>query len=371
MGRELAMAGSPEKRDQSISLDPSFEGKSQRRPLLVYAEFEPLHTLRVALASQGIDTWRARSGGQALSFLGNFRPVHVIFADKNLPDGTWLDLVRAKRRTSAPVIVEKAPVRELLLSRGVAIGRATAESIMHTNAVSGPICSNMSFEQFLSSHPWIGEKLRKHPTPANDNDFLNDNKELRNFLNAHPFVQADLKQEPRAFMQREQEFERWEREQVVASRDAHDASVAEFDPFLSNHPWIAKKLKEKPSLANDKDFLNDNSELAHFLNAHPYVQSALREDPVGFMQRVRDFEIYRSYYNDEAMRGQLAEFDQFLANHPWIAKKLRENPSRANDQDFLHDNPQLRDYLSAHPVLQQEFRSNPQRVMNRAYARAY
>ena len=65
-------------------------------------------------------------------------------------------------------------------------------------------------------------------------------------------------------------------------------------------------MNGKPSLANDKDFLHDNSELAHFLNAHPYVQSALREDPVGFMQRVRDFEIYGSYYNDEAMRGQLA-----------------------------------------------------------------
>jgi hypothetical protein len=98
-----------------------------------------------------------------------------------------------------------------------------------------------SFEQFLSSHPWIAEKLRKDPTLANNSDFLNDNKELRNFLNAHPFVQADLRQDPCAFMQREQEFERWERERVAASSAANDASVAEFDQFLSNHPWIAKR----------------------------------------------------------------------------------------------------------------------------------
>jgi hypothetical protein len=228
-----------------------------------------------------------------------------------------------------------------------------------------------SFEQFLSSHAWIAEKLRKDPALANNRDFLNDNKELRNFLNAHPFVQADLKQNPRAFMRREQEFERSEREQVATSSDPRDGSVAEFDQFLSNHSWIAKKLKEKPSLANDKDFLNDNSPLPDFLNAHPYVQSALREDPVGFMQRVRDFEIYGSNYNNEAMRAQLAEFEQFLANHRWIAKKLREKPSLANDQDFLHDNPELRDYLSARPALQQEFRSNPQGVMDRAYARSY
>jgi len=228
-----------------------------------------------------------------------------------------------------------------------------------------------SFEQFLSGHPWIAEKLRKDPTLANNRDFLNDNKELRKFLDAHPFVQGDLKQNPRAFIQNEQEFERWEREQVAGGGDPRLGAMAEFDQFLSNHPWIAKKLKEKPSLANEKDFLNDNSELPHFLNAHPNVQSALREDPVGFMQRVRDFEVYGSYYNNEAMRGQLAEFDQFLANQPWIAKKLKEKPSLANDRDFLHDNPEFGDYLSAHPVLQQEFRSNPRGVVNRASARSY
>jgi PleD family two-component response regulator len=92
-------------RKKSINSEPSNSRQKPASALLVYAEFEPLHTLRVALASQGIDTWRARSCQQALSFLANFRPVHVIFTDKNLPDGTWLDLVRAKRRTSAPLTV--------------------------------------------------------------------------------------------------------------------------------------------------------------------------------------------------------------------------------------------------------------------------
>jgi hypothetical protein len=123
----------------------------------------------------------------------------------------------------------------------------------------------------------------------------------------------------------------------------------------------------KPSLANDKDFLHDNSELAHFLNAHPYVESVLREDPVGFMQRVRDFEIYGSYYNDEAMRGLLAEFDQFLANHPWIAKKLREKPSLARSGFPARQSGAAR-LPERPPRLQLEFRSNPRRVMNRAHA---
>jgi len=38
---------------------------------------------------------------------------------------------------------------------------------------------------------------------------------------------------------------------------------------------------------------------------------------------VRDFEIYGSCYDNEAMRGRPTEFDQFLANYPWITEKPR------------------------------------------------
>jgi DNA-binding NtrC family response regulator len=90
---------------ESINLEPSYDRQKAASALLVYAEFEPLHSLRVALASQGFDTWRARLCRQAVDFLAKFRPVDVIFTGLNLSDGTWLELVRAKRRTSAPLIV--------------------------------------------------------------------------------------------------------------------------------------------------------------------------------------------------------------------------------------------------------------------------
>jgi hypothetical protein len=48
-----------------------------------------------------------------------------------------------------------------------------------------------------------------------------------------------------------------------------------FQQFLKDHPWIAKKLRENPSRANDKDFLNGNPELPGFLNAHPFIARAL------------------------------------------------------------------------------------------------
>jgi DNA-binding NtrC family response regulator len=105
IGLEPAMGGSPREGKRAFSLEDSCDRQKAASTLLVYAKFEPLHTLRAALASQGIDTWRARSCQQALKFLARFRPVHVIFTDTNLSDGTWVDLVRAMPGASAPVIV--------------------------------------------------------------------------------------------------------------------------------------------------------------------------------------------------------------------------------------------------------------------------
>ena len=155
---------------------------------------------------------------------------------------------------------------------------------------------------------------------------------------------------------------------AAASDNPERSAVAEFDQFLSNHPWIAKQLKEGPARANDKDFSSDNRELAQFLNAHPFVQSALRRDPDGFMRRVRNFENYGMFEDDSAMQSDLADLDQFMANHPWIARKLREKPSLANDGDFLNGDPELRDFLNAHPALREAFREHPRAVMNRERA---
>ena len=109
---------------KDINLALSYHRSKAASALLVYAEFEPMHTLRVALARQGIATWRARSCRHALTFLDKFRPVHVIFTYKNLPDGTWLDLVRAKRRTSAPLVVVAREMDARLRSHIIQAGGA-------------------------------------------------------------------------------------------------------------------------------------------------------------------------------------------------------------------------------------------------------
>jgi len=77
-------------------------------------------------------------------------------------------------------------------------------------------------------------------------------------------------------------------------------------------------------LANNGDFLKDNSQLPDFLNAHPYVQSTMREDPVGFMQRVRGFEMNGTSYDNDAMnRAKLAKPSPTVSRSPLSRKRAR------------------------------------------------
>jgi hypothetical protein len=135
--------------------------------LLVYTEYEPLHTFRVALASQGIGTWRARSCQHARTFLAKFKPVHVIFTDMNLPDGTWRDLVRAKGQTAVPLIVVAQEMDVRLWSEvvrhggvGLIVPSFAASDLSHPVRGSRPrylskqgSLQNGNFD-LVSSHPY-------------------------------------------------------------------------------------------------------------------------------------------------------------------------------------------------------------------------
>jgi len=147
--------------------------------------------------------------------------------------------------------------------------------------------------------------------------------------------------------------------QWTADTDRYELRA--FAEFLTNHPWIANKLWEKPSRANDKDFLEDNKELRFWLQDHPRAREEFREDARAFMTRVGDSERYgwkgsdhRRDWDDEA-----ASFDRFLDSHPRVAQDLRRNPSLANNGEYLEDHPELREFLRNHPGLREELRVNP------------
>lgn len=92
------------RRRKSIDVELSHKKRQVARALLIHAKAEPLRTLRVALANQGIETWRAHSCWHALSFLARLT-VHVVFTDRDLPDGTWVDVAAALAGSSTPLIV--------------------------------------------------------------------------------------------------------------------------------------------------------------------------------------------------------------------------------------------------------------------------
>jgi len=219
------------------------------------------------------------------------------------------------------------------------------------------------FQQFLSQHPWIANKLRQKPSLANDQGFLNGNPELPQFLNAHPFVQGAFRVDANAFMQKEQAFETSPPGEG-GGRGGRRQEMRDFQQFQNDHPWIANKLKQNPSLANNKGFLEGNHELPDFLKTHPFVQEQLRNDPQGFMQRAKDFASREEKWGSHT--ADLAELNQFIANHPWIGKKLQENPQLATNGDFLNENRELKDFLAAYPYLQQQFKDDPQGLMGRA-----
>jgi hypothetical protein len=218
------------------------------------------------------------------------------------------------------------------------------------------------FQQFLANHPWIANKLREDPSLANNPGFLHHSPELPQFLNAHPFVQSSFKTDARGVMSRAQQGG-----STSPNNSANYQEMQDFQHFLSNHPWIGGKLRQNPSLANDRGFLKGNHELPEFLNSHPYVQAQFRADPGGFMQRAQAFAAEAPRHGaDDPHASDYESLKLFMQNHKWIADKLKEDPSRATSKGFLNENKELREFLEAHPFLQDQFKQDARRTIDQA-----
>ena len=66
------------------------------------------------------------------------------------------------------------------------------------------------FDHYLDQHPEVTEQLRKHPGLVNNQDYMEKHPELREFMKNHPEVREELKSNPRAFMKRENRYDRHE-----------------------------------------------------------------------------------------------------------------------------------------------------------------
>jgi len=220
-----------------------------------------------------------------------------------------------------------------------------------------------NMDRFMDSHPEIAEQLRRDPSLVNDQKFVKNHPELQEFLAEHPGVREEYKENPNAFMHREERFDR--REDQMRDRDVTRGELANMDRFMDSHPEIAQQLRRDPSLVNDKKFVDNHPDLQQFLAEHPGVREEYKENPNAFMHQEQRFDRREDQLRDrDVTRGELVNMDRFMDSHPEIAEQLRRDPSLVNDQKFVNNHPELQEFLASHPGVREEYKENPSAFMH-------
>ena len=109
---------------------------------------------------------------------------------------------------------------------------------------------------------------------------------LQEFLQSHPEVREEFRENPNGFMRQEGRFDQREdsRNRTTTFHDRDD--LTSFGQFLGGHSTLAQQLSKDPSLANNKEFLANHTELQDYLKAHPEVQQQLATNPQGVISTV-------------------------------------------------------------------------------------
>jgi phage-related protein len=230
------------------------------------------------------------------------------------------------------------------------------------------------FDQFLDSHRGIAEQLRRNPSLADNQQYLQDHPALQNYLQDHPAIREQLTQHPDAFMQRE---DRYDYREDARDRKTNQGELARFDQFLDGHREIAEQLRKNPSLANNQQFGQNHPALQSFLQQNPEIRQQLAQNPDTFMQREdrydtreearnydrRDFDERQDNRERGVNREERAGFDHFLDSHREEAEQLRRNPSLANNKQFVESHPALQAYLQDHQGVREQLAQNPNGFM--------
>jgi GrpB-like predicted nucleotidyltransferase (UPF0157 family) len=222
--------------------------------------------------------------------------------------------------------------------------------------------SNM--DRFMDSHPEIAEQLRKDPSLVNNKDFVQGHPALQEFLANHPELREEYKENPNAFMHREERFDRRE-DATRGDRDITRGELTNMDRFMDSHPEIAEQLKKDPSLVNNKDFVQGHPALQEFLTNHPELREEYKENPNAFMRREERFDRREdaARRDPDLTRGELSNMDRFMDSHPEIAEQLKKDPSLVDNKEFVKGHPALQEFLTTHPELREEYKENPTAFM--------
>lgn len=219
----------------------------------------------------------------------------------------------------------------------------------------------VDFNQFLDSHREIAEQLRKDPNLIDDHKFVDDHPALHDYLRDHPSVRDEIKQNPDAFMHRE---DRIDANQGAGDRDARGRELASFNAFLDSHREVADQVRRDPSLLDNRDYVENHPELKAYLADHPGVRDDVRSNPDAFMHQEDRFDREADdQRNPDAMRRDLDDFNQFLDNHREVAEQLRKDPSLVDNRQFVDNHPELQTYLQTHPQVRDAITQNPNAFM--------
>jgi hypothetical protein len=143
-----------------------------------------------------------------------------------------------------------------------------------------------SFDQFLDKHHEIAEQLRRDPSLAKNQQFVNNHPALQAYLQDHQGVREQLYQNPNAFMQQEKTYENREN---GMNRGGMNREQYGFGQFLGTHSDISGQLSKDPSLLKNREYMSSHPELQAYMKTHPDAQSQMAKDPNSFLKASQQF----------------------------------------------------------------------------------
>lgn len=275
-------------------------------------------------------------------------------------------------------------------------------------------------DQFLDDHKNIQKELNANPSLINDAKYLDHHKDLQSFLDSNPRLHEEVRENPRYFMQREDQFESREGAEADRTRptgqpsgnssggnanisanangnangnasgnananananqnasqnqrnpnpDLTRGELANFDAFLDSHPDISRQLEANPALINDSNYLQANPALQAYLTQHSQVREEITETPNYFMNRENRLEARdngRLAPNpNNATAQEQDRMDQYLTDHKDVDRDLRKNPRLVDDSGYLKKHRDLDQFLRQNPDVRTQMASNPNYFQDR------
>jgi hypothetical protein len=226
-----------------------------------------------------------------------------------------------------------------------------------------------NFARFLDEHREIAEQVRKDPSLLDNRDFVQNHPALQTYLQDNPGVRDQLRQDPNAFMQQVDDYDRdsnMHARDAGADRDAYRRDMANFDRFLDEHREIAEQVRKDPSLLDNQDFVRDHPALQAYLQDNPGIRDQSRQDPNAFMQQEDAYARDSNMGDRDPMHDQMADFGGFLRSHSDIQNDLSRDPYVVKDNEYVQNHAELDAYLNAHPDVRDELMADPQSFVHGA-----